>query len=267
MDLKKRLELTKNILKECPYETQKEKIKELFEKTKNTIKEDILLRLFVIDSCYSTQMNKRLFGFEELTDLILKIEPQLNKNIDVIRFVEKNEKLLFGSKIGIGKKGKTKPPAFSLISKYMYFRTKFNFPIYDRLVFDGLVEEKLIKRPKNKRQEPSLVYFKILVDLKDKYNISFDDLDKYFWVCGKVREGNLSLLIPDIKTYKEDFLEKLNLNKEEEKQNSNKFNKILSIKLVSNNIKFENLKLKMIQKLARSLNNTEERVFEDILKQ
>lgn len=255
MDLNERLKIVNLILKDCPYETQKEKIIELFEITKNTIKEDILLRLFVIDSCYSTNMNRRLFGFEELTDLILNIESQLNKNINVDKFVEINFKLLI-SPMGINKKGNSKGHAFSLITKYIYFRTKFNFPIYDRLVFDGLVEEKLIKPP----QKPSITYFKKLINLKDKYTISFDDLDKYFWVCGKVREGNLSLLISDIESYKNDFLDKLKLEGVELKQDSNKFNKTISKKLVSEKEFFQDSKLKMIQKLAKSIKN--ENVFD-----
>ncbi|GBE16593.1 hypothetical protein BMS3Abin15_00414 [bacterium BMS3Abin15] len=261
MNFKERLNLVQDILSDCPYETQKEKIIELFKITKNNVKEDILLRLFVIDSCYSTNMNRRLFGFEELIDLILKIDSQLNENINIEKFIEINFKLL-NHNIGIDKKGNSKGHAFSLITKYIYFRTKFNFPIYDRLVYDGLVEEKLIKRPKHQRQEPSPKYFKKLIDIKDKYNITFDDLDKYFWVCGKVREGNLSLLISDIKSYNNDFLDKLNLDKEEQKLKSDKFNEKLSEKLVSEKELFDNSKLKKVQKLAKSIKN--ERVFDNL---
>lgn len=256
MNFKERLELVKDILSDCPYETQKEKIIELFKITKNNVKEDILLRLFVIDSCYSTNMNRRLFGFEELTELILKIDSQLNENIKVDKFIETNLELLT-QPIGIDKKASPKGRAFSLITKYIYFKTKFNFPIYDRLVFNGLVEEELIKQP----QKPSLIYFKKLIKIKDEYDVSFDDLDKYFWVCGKIREGNLSLLISNIKSYKEDFLSKLNLNYEEQKLSSNRFNKILSEKLVSEENLFDNLKLKKVQKIAQSIKS--ERVFDN----
>ena len=262
MDLKKRLNLVQEILSDCPYETQKENIIELFKITKNNEKPDILLRLFVIDSCYSTNMNKRVFGFEELTDLILKIDSQLNENINVTKFIEINFKLL-NQKIGIDKKGNPKGHAFSLITKYIYFRTKFNFPIYDTLVYDGLVEERLIKRPKNQHQEPSPEFFKKLIDIKDKFgDITFDDLDKYFWVCGKVRNGNLSFFISDIKSYKNDFLNKLNLNKEEQNQKSDEFDKKVSKKLISKKELFDNSKLKKIQKLAQSIKS--ERVFNNM---
>ena len=257
MNFKERLNLTQDILGDCPYKTQKDKIIELFNITQNKVKEDILLRLFVIDSCYSTNMNRRLFGFEELTELILKLDSQLNENIEVDKFIETNLELL-SRPIGIDKKANPKGHAFSLITKYVYFRTKFNFPIYDRLVFDGLVEEKLIKPP----QKPSLTYFERLIKIKNKYNISFDDLDKYFWVCGKIREGNLSLLISNIKSYKNDFLDNLDLSYEEQKLNSNKFNKLLSNKLVLEKELFDDSKLKKIQRMAQSIKK--ERIFDNL---
>lgn len=256
MNFKERLKLVESILKDCSYETQKEKIKELFEKTNDT-KEDILLRLFVIDSCYSTNMNRRLFGFEELGDLILKIQDQLHEKINVEEFVKTNLKLL-NKKIGINKKGKQKGHAFSLITKYIYFKTKFNFPIYDRLVFNELAKERLINQP----QTPSAEYFEELISIKSKYSISFDELDKYFWVCGKVREGSLSLLILDSKSYINDFLKKLNLNDEEKALTGEQFNEMVAEKLVSDKDWFDNSKLQKAQKLARSIKN--ERVFENL---
>ena len=62
-------------------------------------------------------MNKRLFGFEELTELFLKIDSQLSENIDVEKFIEINFKLL-NQNVGIDKKGNSKGHAFSLITKY-----------------------------------------------------------------------------------------------------------------------------------------------------
>ncbi len=257
MNFKERLKLVEDILKDCPYGTQKEKIIELFEKTSDNTKEDILLRLFVIDSCYSTNMNLRLFGFEELAKLILEINEQLHKNIDVEKFVNNNFELL-NKKIGINKKGKSKSHAFSLITKYVYFQTKFNFPIYDRLVFNELVKEGLINQP----QTPSVEYFKKLINIKNKYSISFDKLDKYFWVCGKVREGNLSLLILDSNLYVNDYLNKLNLNKTEISLSSVKFGNMLAEKLVLEKEWFNNSKLKKVQRLARSIRN--EKVFKNL---
>jgi len=250
INFNERLKIVNEILKDCPYETQKEEIMKLFELTKNEDREDVLLRLFVIDSCYSTNMNRRLFGFEELADLILKIDNKLNQNINVVDFVESNLDLLKRN-IGIDKKGNPKGHAFSLLSKYIYFRTKFQFPIYDKLVFKELKEENRIELP----QKPSIEYFRVLDKLKNDYNSSFDELDKYFWACGKVRKGSLSLLISDRDSYKKEYLDKLNLNIGDLTGKSDFFDKILSKKLLSEDIKFENHKLKIIQELAKSIKN------------
>ena len=45
MNFKERLKLVNSILIDCPYDTQKEEIIELFEKTKNNVRKDILCRL------------------------------------------------------------------------------------------------------------------------------------------------------------------------------------------------------------------------------
>lgn len=195
MEFKKRLKLILEILKDSPYTTQKQRIHELFDKTDNRDYNDIMLRLYVIDSCYSTQMNKRLFSFEDLSTLIKgEIEPRFTNRESDIGFIEENfnEKILL-SPIGIDKKGNNKGHAFSLISKYLYFRSNYNFPIYDSLVRKELRIEKF----KINSQNPSVAYFKCIFELCEKFNVSYDDLDKYFWVCGKVRNGNLSLIIKD----------------------------------------------------------------------
>ena len=264
-----RLILVKKIVKDNPYENQKKTIEKLFSKTKHKDFDDIKLRLFVIDSCYSTQMNKRLFAFEALSDLILNLEEKsdLNTSIDVLSFVKKNQDL-FKEKIGIDKKGSPKGHAFSLISKYFYYRTHFNFPIYDSLVFNELRLENQIKSPK----KPSILYFEKLLEWKENFGITYDDLDMYFWVCGKVRSGSLSLLISNPKDYKNEFYDKLKLNENdwydndesydnhEHPKKKKPFNSIVSDKLLSKDIKFDYPKLKDIQKLAKTI--FKEKVFD-----
>ena len=257
MDFKERLDATNSILKNCPYETNKQKIKELFTKTTHNVKDDILLRLIVIDSCYSTNLNKRLFGFKQLTELFFEIEPQISQNMDVLDFVNANIELL-KKPIGIDKRGQDKGHSFSLITKYLYYRTKFNFPIFDSLVFSELKKEKLITGP----QEPKIEYFKILINLKNKFQISIDELDKYFWVCGKVRGGNPSLLISNSKVYKSGFLDKLNIDFKTKSLDSKMINKKISNQWTNDDVVFKDEKLKLIQKLAKSLNS--ETVFNTI---
>ena len=249
INFKERLSIVKDILKDCPYEMYKTEIRELFEKTSNTKKDDILLRLIVIDSCYSTNMNKRLFGFEELAELLLETEPLFSEK-DVLTIIEKylNEEYLL-KPIGIDKKGKDKGHSFSLISKYLFFRTNFQFPIFDSLVFRELKEENLIKG----KQYPTLEYFKILMNLKSDYKKTIDELDQYFWVCGKVRKGSLSLLISDEEKYKSEFLNQLFPSGNYAALNSKGFDKKVSNLIKNSDVKFKDKKLKLIQELGLSL--------------
>ena len=251
MNFKERLKLINEILKDCPYESQKLKIVELFKKTDSENIEDIILRLIVIDSCYSTNLNRRLFGFEELANLIIIINSNLTKSINVKNFIENNFNLLINTKIGISKSGKSKGHAFSLITKYIYFQTNFNFPIYDSLVLEGLINQNLlIKKSKN----PSIDYFNQLIKIKEKENISFDELDKYFWVIGKIRNGSPSLIISNSESYKKDFLEKIfSIDELNTKISSKELDNKIKEKLNLNNINFEIKKLKLIQNLAKDI--------------
>jgi hypothetical protein len=259
MNFRERLRLVNEILEDCPYKTQKQELIELFKNTDSRNKQDIVRRLSLIDSYYATNMSTRLFALEELADLIININNQLKNDIDVIIFIKENlNKNNLLRSIGVNKKGEPKGHAFSLITKYIYFKTAFNFPIYDKLVFDELKNENLITGV----QTPSLDYFKSLIKIKNQYNKSFDDLDKYFWTCGKIRAGSLSLFISNSNSYINDFLKKLSLTNKEMSLNSAQFSNLLAQKLISKKIIFNNKKLINIQKLALSLSR--ENVFEPL---
>lgn len=248
MDFKERIKKTNEVLKDCGYFEQKEIIKNLFDKTDGNKKEDISLRLVVIDSFYSTNMSKRSFWVDDLSNLILSFNDQLTDKIDVVQFVRNNHDKLT-SKIGIGKKGKPKGHALSLLTKYIYYQTRFNFPIYDRFVNNGLIDEGLIKKNQISK------YFEKLSDIKKNDNISYDDLDKYFWVIGKIKSGNLSLLISNSDIYINDFIKNLNLTEEEKECNSKEFDKLVSNKLVLDEVSFQNPKLCLIKDIAKSIKN------------
>ena len=81
---KEKLKIAEEILEHSSYQDQKKIIIELFRKTN-----DIILRLIVIDSGYSTNMNLRFFAFEDMEELIKKY----CGNIDVDKFIEKLETL------------------------------------------------------------------------------------------------------------------------------------------------------------------------------
>ena len=132
-------ELAHQILNsETQYISNKKIISELFgQRPSGDFKSIVKRRITVIDSYYSTQMSKRLYGIDELAEAISKYTDDVLK-YETTKFL-KNPKgdtvinLLFSKHYGIDKAGKSFGKSISLISKYLYFLNDFEFPIYDSL--------------------------------------------------------------------------------------------------------------------------------------
>lgn len=143
---------------ESGFSADKEAIHKVFGCTNDYEKADLLVRLTLIDSMYSTQMSRRYYALDELAEVLAKLadgktgkleamflafakEPE--KNLSHFNYTEvvtnekgENEtisKNLFSECYGIGKDGEDKGVAISLISKYAYFLTGCKFPIYDSI--------------------------------------------------------------------------------------------------------------------------------------
>ena len=144
--------------------------------------------------------------------------------------------------------------AFSIITKYLYFRTGLNFPIFDSLVFKELIYQDDLKLP----QQPRLDYFEKLNNWKNEYDLSWDELDQYFWVCGKVRKGSFSLLLKDKESYLY-LLKTLNINLNN-KIKSNEVDRLIKEKLKSPKINFNDEKIKKIHEIFLILNNGEDKL-------
>ena len=197
------------------YSLSKATILKVFDATKTYTTEDILARLTLIDSMYSTQMSRRYYGLEELAVALAEVHNRKNleeafldflKYKDLKPFELRNSKKvrrnLFIEKYGIGKNGEDKGKAVSLISKYAYFETEFRFPIYDSIVremypriwnYCGFKE----KMPKIKAND--MVSFIEAIDLLirqlDCTDVTYDTLDRVLWYVGKIYRGNLSLVL------------------------------------------------------------------------
>ena len=197
-NLSKMAELAQRILKkDTEYSKNKVIISDLFKQSS-----DIGLRLRVVDSIYSTQMNKRLFGFEDIASKISKsfngegdkaIREEISSILsgkDSIRIKE----LLHGT-YGRSKLGKEGSRATSLVSKYLYFVNNFDFPIYDSLVVESYpLINRLIKGPREKLNEENFI--ERLVRLKKDSGVdTFDKLDNLLWLTGKIKKGSLSLIL------------------------------------------------------------------------
>ena len=146
---------------------------------------------------------------ENKLSLFNSIFKERNERNELVE-VEKN---LFSEAYGIGKDGKEKGVANSLISKYAYFETGFQFPIYDSIAcemyplvwhycgFDKKSMPKLIHQNKGGRVigcKTLVEYTKainLLIRKLDSKDINYDLLDRFLWFVGKIRRGNLSLVL------------------------------------------------------------------------
>lgn len=190
------------------YMSDKRAIVNLFNNTKERTVDDIRLRLTVIDSMYSTQMNRRYYALDELAKKLISFSES-----DFINFALSQEpvkddfKELWSDKYGIGKDGKEKGIAISLISKYAYFETGFQFPIYDSIAcemlplvnsFCGFDEVNLNRSGDGYTIVKEFItainnFQKNLEDVG--INASYDQIDKLLWFVGKICRGNLSLIL------------------------------------------------------------------------
>ena len=205
-------ELANQILhKKTDYFKDKQIIKKIFTTTGDDHQENIRLRLTIIDSYYSTNMNRRYYGIEHISKLIFYYYKDDRALIDdLIMFIQdpySNDYLLdiFNQKYGISKGGEPKGKAISLISKYAYFLTNFQFPIYDSIVFETY--SKIINRfpalSLDKKLSTEISHFvRMMNSLNNSSGINdFDRLDNLLWLIGKILRGNFSLILNE-ETYR-----------------------------------------------------------------
>lgn len=199
-ELKSLITLAIDILQnETEYIFYRKVIDRIFEETrKNFSIESVNIRLTIIDSLYSTNMGRRLFGITDLSNEIFLI----GKDEYLLTEIEKYKKDSEDSKIsillkngyGIRKYGKKVGAARSLISKYLYFVSGHNFPIEDSLVKLNINDvlkyfyEKAIIINDNLLHE--------LISFCENEKIKFDEFDNFMWLLGKLLRGSLSLLLP-----------------------------------------------------------------------
>ncbi len=205
-DLKYYSELANKILiEDTKYQVDKNIISSIFNKSCSSVLETIIFRLTIIDSYYSTQLNKRYFGVEEIAEAITNITD--NDNILIKKFSsylnnseQHNEiKKLFKSDYGYHKIGKKAGRAHSLISKYAYFLTGYKFPIYDSLVNLSYPEIKKLYPELNLHDLPkefSSKYFTNITNLNKVSGINdYNKLDNLLWLFGKLKKGSFSLIL------------------------------------------------------------------------
>ena len=201
---------------ESGYSLGKSTILKVFKATDGYSHEDILARLTLIDSMYSTQMSRRYYGLEELAVALADVHNRKNleeafldflKDKDLKPFELRNSKKvrtnLFIEKYGIGKNGEDKGSAVSLISQYAYFETKFKFPIYDSIVremyprvwnYCGFPKSEILEFKYNDMTSFVEMINLMISKLNSTY-VNYDSLDRILWYVGKIYRGNLSLVL------------------------------------------------------------------------
>lgn len=194
--------LAHNILNsETQYLSNKGIISELFNDTPiNNFESIVKNRITIIDSYYSTQMSKRLYGIDELAKAI-SVYSDVALKTETAKFLNSLSEdnlisTLFLKEYGIDKSGKPFGKAISLISKYIYFLNDGNFPIYDSLAIDSyklLKKNSLITTITTINEDN---YFDYIKRLNSATNINdYEKLDNLLWLIGKLSKGSFSILM------------------------------------------------------------------------
>ena len=201
-NLKYYSEITYSILNcETQYLSNKKIIYQLFfESNTSNFRNIINNRIVHIDSYYSTQMSKRLYGIDDLVDELTFYSDEFLK-VQTKEFLRNPTEMgiinsLLEKNYGINKSGKPFGKSISLISKYLHFLTSGNFPIYDRLVIDSykfLEKKNLILTTTSIN---NVNYFECIkkVNLSTGIN-NYEKLDNLFWLIGKIRNNSFASLL------------------------------------------------------------------------
>lgn len=219
MNAEKYAILTEKVLSEknCAFSNNFKLIKSLFDNSKiSKDKKLISIRLIVLDNLYSTNLNKRYNGIEQIAAAINRFGTDLKLKKIAICFyknpTDKNlksfRKLLFND-YGYKKNGADFGHAISLISKYLYFLTKAKFPIYDsfalkyckifypkihkgnRISKTTIDYSDFLSRQSRLFLRLTNCYRQILTDKK----MTIKKLDHLFWYVGKLKKKSTSIII------------------------------------------------------------------------
>lgn len=215
-------------------------------------KGQLILRLTVIDSLYSTNAAYSYFSIEEMAEKIMSLgtREQARDYFYAIACLGKDRHRLFDEPYGIQKDLREGSKQMSLLSKYAYYEVMqdrgqypLGFPIYDRLAKEAypVVCRMLKIRPVERLpQTPDIEpYVKCINQLRaELFNDSkpfngyqqFDILDAYLWRMGKFEDGNMSLLLgrDDYVT----FINNIGLAAAAENRSSGDFNALVRNALV-----------------------------------
>lgn len=251
--------LAQKCLENTSYAFQKELIHDFFKEEAPLNKQIVMTQLTIIDSCYSTNMSRRYYAIEEIAEAILKIAHDKNRlKQRFIQYVDNKKNLsdldekLFDQRFGYTKTGKRSNRANSLITKYAYFVTDFNFPIYDSIVKE--MYPYLCKKCFVDNGFKDFI-FKMTYLLNESGISSYDELDMLLWLMGKIDRGNYSLILEQDK-YLLLVKKIIGLDKGKSKEVGHKIKKFIYNNIDNLSDVFSEEQIKMI-KFVQGKTNTE----------
>lgn len=240
--------------KKTKYKRDKEIIETFFNEPELT-EDQIIAQLTIIDAYYSTNMNRRYFGIEQLAYHIFKLSGKndglVPKEVLIKKFNDffKNPKedsevyQLFSNSYGIYKNGNKHGRAVSLISKYAYFLTGYKFPIYDSIVREVLpvISVNTIGEKLTIKENDIIDFIEKIKKFSDeiKYD-DFDKLDNFLWLTGKILKGNFYLILTGANQYEKILPEKEIIKdyiESNKKKNKNEESKKPFEELIKSNVK------------------------------
>ena len=204
------------------YPLDKECIRRVFDGTSGDALVDIKARLTLIDVLYSTQVGShRHYGLDDLAKAVFGFQKRQDRPLkDVFKVFAKDPDQftsLFGEKgatlwdgrYGIGSKADEKGKAISLISKYAYFETGGEFPIYDsiargmiRALWPFMATEKMGRKPADLSLLDIVCFVNKLNLFKGElgkcagFDVDYDTLDCLMWFVGKMFRMSFTLVFP-----------------------------------------------------------------------
>lgn len=237
------------------YLNQKNMIKYLFDKNiGGKYLDKVKLRLAIIDGFYSTNMNKRYYGIEDIASKIKekftsdeKFKDEIKKFLENPDSPNKEIVNLIENDYGIHKNNSNAGRATSLLTKYIYFLSGYNFPIRDTLVVESypkivlyLNNQKKLNLNKQLNKDNICKFVLNMKKLNEEAEIfSFDRLDNLLWLIGKINNGNLSLII-NKKNYKK-MIEMFGLQNSKNKNINKEIRKKLKNDKKLNQLKKKNI--------------------------
>ena len=187
---------------------------------------DIIARLIILDSLYSTGAQYNHFTYDDIADNLLRNFTTRQAACDYFRDIacgQQDAKNIFSSGYGINT-AQNPAKRISLLSKYAYYELlqhkqqyPLGFPIYDSLALKAIPKalKHLNVKPATTKsaKADSITDYVKNVDLLRASLLGggtalchgfqqFDILDAYLWRMGKFSSGNLSLLFDSENDYR-----------------------------------------------------------------